>query len=165
MATTTTLGLHSSPNLIVPLIGSSLTVFYAVTETTIFYSFLRAADHDPANTSKAVRQWWTYFLVPGTSLIFATTLPTIIGGSFALKSFPHGSPKWKLALAGVTFALGHFAFAPPIAATIRAITDEEVEKRGETIGMVRKWLKIHFWRFLSTDLPSLVCFALLAFGS
>lgn len=164
MSTATTLGLHTSPGLVVPLIGSSLTVFYAFTETAIFYSFLRAAEHEPATTSKTVRLWWTYFLVPGVSLIFATTIPTIIGGYYTLKDFPQGSYQWKLAVAGITFALGHFAYVPPISAVIGAVADEEVEKRGETMESVRKWLKIHFWRFLSTDLPSLVCFAALAYG-
>lgn len=164
MSTTTTLGLRTSPALVVPLLGSSLTVFYAFTETAIFYSFLRAAEHDSPTASKAVRLWWTYFLPPGVSLIFATTIPTIIGGYYTLKDFPHGSYQWKLAVAGITFALGHFVYVPTIASVISGVVDEEVGKRGETMGMVRKWLKIHFWRFLSTDLPALVCFAALAYG-
>ncbi|KEF57674.1 uncharacterized protein A1O9_05592, partial [Exophiala aquamarina CBS 119918] len=150
---------------ILPLVGSSLTVFYAFAETAVFSSFLRAADHDPATTSQVVRHWWSAFLVPGTSLVFATTLPTIISGSYALKYLSRGSSEWKLVLGGVISALAHFAFVPPIAATISAITDEEVEKRGETIAMVRKWLKLHFWRFALTDLPSLVCFTILSLGS
>jgi len=165
MATTSTLGLRSNPSYILPLVGSSLTVFYAFTETAIFAAFLRAADHEPAHTSKIVRHWWSAFLIPGTSLVFATTLPTIISGSYALKHLSRGTAEWKLALGGVICALGHFAFVPPIAATISAITDEEVERRGETMGMVRRWLKLHFWRFALTDLPSLVCFTILALGS
>ncbi|KAK5063119.1 hypothetical protein LTR84_005195 [Exophiala bonariae] len=164
MSTATTIGLQTSPALAIPLIGSSLTVFYAFTETAIFYSFLRAAEHDPATASKAVRLWWTYFLTPGVSFIFATTIPTIIGGYYTLKDFPQGSYQWKLIVAGITFALGHFLYVPIISGTILSITDQEVERRQETLGMVRKWLKIHFWRFFSTDLPALLCFTALAYG-
>ena len=57
MATTTTLGLYSTPLLAIPLVGSSLSVFYAATETVIFYAFLRAGDEDPAATRKVVRLW------------------------------------------------------------------------------------------------------------
>lgn len=164
MSTASTLGLRPSLALTIPLVSSSLTVFYAVVEPTIFYSFLHSAKTDVAATSKVVRLWWTAFLPPGLALIFSTTLPSIVGGAYALRYFQQGGLKWNLCVAGVTLALGHFAFVPSIADRIKNICDEEVEKRGKTLDFVKQWLKIHLWRTLLTDLPALVCFSWVAFG-
>ncbi len=164
MSTATTPGLQPDLAVIIPLLSSSLTVFYAIMEGTVFYSFLQSAKKDPAATAKVMRTWWTAFLPPGVSLIFAVTIPGIFGGTYALRYFEQGSLKWVLCVAGATFTLGHFAFAPTIAQVIKKICSEEVEKQGKTMQWVQKWLNVHFWRVLLADLPALVCFSYVVFG-
>ena len=164
MSTATTVGLRPSPILTIPLISSSLTVFYAIVESTVFYSFLSAAKQDAPATNKVVRLWWTNFLTPGLTTIFGVTLPTIIGGVYALRHLPENSLKWKVCLAGSVFAAGHYAYVYPISQTIENVMDEEVETKGTTIDYVKSWLNIHFWRTLTTDLPALACFGYVAFA-
>ena len=165
MATANTLGLRSDLALTIPLLSSSLTVFYAILEGTVFYSFQQSAKQDSAATAKVVRSWWTAFLPTGVSLIFAVTIPGIAGGAYALRYFEQGSLKWNLCVAGATFTLGHFAFAPTIAQVIKKLCDEEAEKQGKTMDYLQKWLNVHFWRVLLADLPALMCFSYVAFGS
>jgi hypothetical protein len=163
MSTATTLGLRPDLALTIPLLSSSLTVFYAVMEGTVFYSFQQSAKTDIAATAKVIRSWWTAFLPPGLGLIFAVTIPGVAGGTYALRYFQRGSLEWNLCLAGATFTLGHFAFGPTIAQVIKNICDEEVEKQGKTMVYVQKWLNVHLWRVLLADLPALICFSYVAF--
>lgn len=162
MSTTNTLGVGIP--VAVPLISSSLTVFYALVEPTIFYPFVKESKDHLSTTSKAVRLWWKNALPLGLATVFSVTLPGIIGGVHNARYFPEGSTKRTLSLAGAAFTLGHFAFVPSISQKIKWACDEEVEKKGQTIEYVKQWLKIHFWRTISTDIPALVCFALVAFG-
>ncbi|KAJ9614266.1 hypothetical protein H2200_002402 [Cladophialophora chaetospira] len=164
MSTTTTLGLRPDLALTIPLLSSSLTVFYAIMEGTVFYSFQQAAKKDPTATAKVMRSWWNAFFAPGITLIFAVTLPGIFGGTYVLRYFEQGSLEWNLCLAGATFTLGHFAFAPTIARVIYNICDEKIEKQGKTMENVQRWLNIHFWRVLLADLPALVCFSVVFAG-
>jgi len=161
---TSTLGLRPSPATI-PLISTSLTVFYAIVETTIFIPFLRSAEEDLPATSGTVRRWWTHYLPAGLATIFSVTVPTIVSGLYALRSYPRGSLHWKLSAAGAAFAAGHFLFVPTIAKVIEKASQEEEEKKGETINWLRRWLNIHAWRTFSTDVPALACFAWIVFGS
>ncbi len=62
MSTTTTLGLRPDLALTIPLLSSSLTVFYAMMEGAVFRSFQQAAKKDPAATAKVMRSWWNAFL-------------------------------------------------------------------------------------------------------
>ncbi len=164
MSTSSTLGLQPNLALTIPVISSSLTVFYAVVEPVVLYSFLQAAKKEHGATSKVIRLWWQAFLPPGLGLIALTTLPSIIGGTYASRQWQQGNWNRNITAAGAVLALGHFAFGPSIADTIKHICDEEVEKKGQTIDYVQQWLKIHFWRTLLTDLPALVCFSWAAFG-
>jgi hypothetical protein len=160
MSTTTTLlGLRPSLPLLVPLVSSSLTVFYAAMETSVFYSFQQSAKKDPSATAKVMRLWWNAFLPPGLAMIFAVTIPGIAGGIFALRFYEQGSRMWNLCLAGALFTLNHFTFAPTIAQVIQAICDEDTERRGKTMIYVQKWLNVHSWRVLLADLPALACFS------
>ncbi|KAG9768112.1 hypothetical protein ABEF93_001648 [Exophiala dermatitidis] len=163
MSTTNTLGVGIP--VAIPLLSSSLTVFYALVEPTIFIPFIKASKEDLATTSKMIRLWWTNGLPLGLAVVFSVTLPTIIGGIYASRLFPHDSAKRTLCLAGSAFALGHFAFVPTISQTIKNACDEEVEKKGQSIEYVKKWLRVHFWRTLTADLPALVCFGIVAFSN
>jgi hypothetical protein len=165
MSTATSLGLLRPQSAItIPLISSSLTVFYALVEPTILVPFLKAAEEDLAAASKTVRLWWSNYLPAGLITIFAIVLPTVVSGSYALRYFPQDSLRWKLCLAGTTFSAGHFAYGYSVAQVIKTTCDEEVEKQGKTMDTVRRWLQIHVLRTLTTDLPALACFALVAFG-
>ncbi|KIX04121.1 uncharacterized protein Z518_07674 [Rhinocladiella mackenziei CBS 650.93] len=164
MSTASTLGLRHNPALTIPLVSSSLTVFYAIMEPVIFHCFLKSAKEDLPATNKIMRIWWSNFLPPGLVMIVSTTLPSIIGGTYALRYFPRGGLKWIMCVAGVMLSLGHFAFGPTIARKIQSICDEEEEKKGKTMDYVSQWLNVHFWRTLLTDLPSLCCFGFVAFG-
>ncbi|KAI1612590.1 hypothetical protein EDD36DRAFT_240706 [Exophiala viscosa] len=164
MSTATTVGLHPNPILTIPLISSSLTVFYAVVESTVLFPFLAAAKEDPPATNKVVRLWWTNFLPPGLTTIFGITIPTVVSGLYALRHLREYSLKWKVCLAGSVFAAGHYAYVYSISQTIKDVMDEEVETKGTTIDHVKSWLKIHLWRTLTTDLPALACFGYVAFA-
>ena len=77
MSTTTMLGLRPQLDLAltIPLLSSSLTVFYAIMEGTLFYCFQQSAKQDLPTTAKVMRLWWSAFFAPGVSLIFAVTVP------------------------------------------------------------------------------------------
>ena len=167
MSMSTTLGLRLQPDLslTIPLLSSSLTVFYAIMEGTVFYCFQQAAKKDLLSTTKVVRFWWTSFLAPGVSMAFAVTLPGIIGGIYARHHFEQGSLGWNLCIAGATFTLGHFAFGPTIATIIKNLCDEEVERQGKTMEYIRQWLSVHFWRTCFADFPALLCFSYLVFST
>lgn len=165
MSTASTLGLRPDLAVTIPLVSSSLTVFYAIMEASVFYSFQQSAKQDPSATAKVMRMWWNAFLPPGLVMIAAVTLPGIAGGTYALRYFEQGSLKWNLCVAGASFTFGHFAFGPTIVNVIKNICDEEVEKQGKTMEYVQKWLNVHFWRVLAADLPALACFCYVAFGN
>ena len=164
MATSNTLGLPTNFATI-PLISSSLTLFYAVVEGTIFEPFLQSAKSDPKATNRTLRLWWTNYTPYGVCTIFGVTIPSAAAGLYALQKLDRESPQFMGYAAGAAFSLGHFLFVPPIAKTIQAICDENVEKKGETVLYLRKWLRLHAWRTALMDIPALACFAWLAFAS
>jgi len=159
----TRLGLHQTFS-VMPLVSSSLCLFYAAVETTIFVPFLRSAKTDPSATNRVVRLWWDNFLKYGLYTIFSVTLPTTAAALYALLKLPLTTSEYNLFVAGAAFSLGHFAFVPAIANTIQQICDEEEEKKGRTMTHLRGWLRIHAWRTFLADIPSFLCFAYLAFG-
>lgn len=162
--TTSQLGPHVKL-LALPLVSSALTVFYAATETAIFIPFLKSAEVEPAATNKIVRLWWNHFLIPGASLILATTFSSITTASFAVSRLPPNTLERKVCAAGIALSAGHMVFGPTIANVIKNICDEKVEKEGNTIIWLRKWLRVHAFRTALTDVPSLLCFAWLFWQS
>jgi hypothetical protein len=164
MTTSTQLGLHRS-YAVVPFLSSSITLFYAIVKPTIFIPFVRAAETDRVATNRVLRRWFNNFSAANLSTILSITIPTIITGGYALRRLPASHPDFKLYAAGTALALGHFAFAKPIVETINKICDDEVEKKGGNVEWLKRWLWIHAWRTVLTDLPSAVCFASLVFGS
>lgn len=164
MSTATSVGLRPTPALTIPLISSSLTLFYAMVEPTVFIPFLRAAKEDAPAANRIVRLWWMNYLPSGLVTIFGTCLPSVVGGLYAAQHLPENSLRRRLCLAGSVFAAGHFAYGYTIAQSIKKLVDEEEEAKGKSMDYVRKWLDIHLWRTLTTDLPALVCFAWVAFG-
>jgi hypothetical protein len=162
---TTQIGLHPTVA-IVPLISQSLTVFYAIVEPTIFIPFLKAADSEPdrAATQRITRLWWTHFLNYGLATIFSITLPAIVTSVWAARQLPSDSLEWKLYTAGACFGAGHFLAVPFMSKIIDDLCDEQVEKKGQTMETLRKWLRVHYVRTLLADVPSWLCFAYLVFG-
>jgi hypothetical protein len=158
MSTATHIGLSTS-FAVFPLISSSLTVFNALVQPGIFIPFLRATDTDLKATNRALRLWFNYHTPYGLSTVFAVILPTIFAGSYALTKLQYGTRQWNLYAAGTAFALGHFAFAPLIVPSIQHITDEAVERTNGNVEWLKKWLGIHFWRTILTDVPALICFS------
>jgi hypothetical protein len=61
-------------------------------------------------------------------------------------------------VAGLTFAAGHFAFGPFIVPEIGRMCDPKVLEMAKTIDRLERWLTVHFWRTLLTDLPAWACF-------
>lgn len=161
---TTKLGLHPS-FAVVPLISQSLTVFYAIVEPTVFIPFLRSAETDRAATQRVTRLWYSHFLNLGLTTIFTITLPAIGSALYAARQLSSNTTEWKLYVAGASFSFAHFLFGPSIAAVISSICDEQVEKRGETLQYLRKWLQIHAIRTVVSDIPALLCFGYLVFGT
>ncbi|KAK5219116.1 hypothetical protein LTR99_006502 [Exophiala xenobiotica] len=157
MSTATSVGLRPTPILTIPLISSSLTLFYAIVEPTVFIPFLQAAKEDAPAANRIVRLWWMNYLPSGLVTIF-------VGGLYAARHLPENSIRRKLCLGGSVFAAGHFAYGYAIAQTIKKVVDKEEVAKGKSMDYVRKWLDIHLWRTLTTDLPALVCFAWVAFG-
>ncbi len=167
------LGLGSPATL--PLLTTSLTLFYALVEPTIFIPFLRAAaepDDEESQTqaaaaaaNRAIRKWWTYYLPYGLSTIFALGMCNAVAGIYALRQLPTKtrSLEWKICCAGLVASLGHFAFGGHIAGVIRKICDEEVEREGETANWLREWLKVHALRTALTDAPAVGLFAWVVF--
>ena len=160
---TTQLGLHPSFAALA-LISSSLTVFYALVEPTIFIPFLKAAENDAAAANKTCRLWWKSFLSLGLSTIFAIVPAGIMLGIYGAWHCPRGTVEWNLFSAGATFSAGHFLAVPTMTTVINNICSEEVERKGDTMLWLRKWLTVHVWRTMFADLPALVCFAWLVFG-
>ena len=164
MATSNTLGLPPKFATI-PLVSSSLALFYAVVEYTVFEPFLQSAKSDPRTTNRALRLWWSNYLPYGFCTIFSVPLPSAAAGLYALQHLPRESFHFSLYAAGAAFSLGHFLFVPPVAKTILSMCDEEVEKKRKTTDYLRKWLRLHAWRTVLMDTPALVRFAWLVFGS
>lgn len=144
--------------LALPLVSSSLTVFYAAVEVAIFIPFLRSAETEPAATSKVVRLWWNYFLFPGAGFVLATTFTSMIAGGYAIRNLPSNTLERQVCAAGIAFSAGHLVFGPTIANVIKNIRDEQVEKEGGTMTWVRQWLRVHAFRTVLADIPSLLCF-------
>ena len=163
MTTSTQLGLRSS-FAIVPLLSSSLTVFYAFVEPTIFIPWLRSADTEASATNRALRIWWNHFLTPSLTTILSITIPTIVSGSYALVKMPAYTREWKLYAAGTAFTIGHLAFVGPIVNAIKRICDEETEKSNGNVEWLKHWLRLHAVRTVLTDIPALICFGTLVFS-
>ncbi|KIW14695.1 hypothetical protein PV08_07479 [Exophiala spinifera] len=164
MSTAASVGLRPSPALTIPLISSSLTVFYAIIEPTIFLPFINAAKIDAPAANKTIRLWWNDYLPAGLVTIFSIGLTGVVGGINAATHFPHYSLSRKLCFAGAAFSAGHFAYGYHISQVIKSVCDEEEEKTGRTMDHVKTWLRVHLQRTLLTDLPALACFAWVAFG-
>lgn len=117
-------------------------------------------------------------------MVFAFGLASLVTGIRAARAFRPQSTERYLANAGTILAVGHFAFGPSIAEVIagmayayeragswRVYTKAEAEEKGvpeqdlvdeEVLEGQRKWLKIHAWRTVLTDLPALAAFGWLA---
>jgi hypothetical protein len=89
------IGLHPSFP-VLPLLSSSLTVGFAVVETTIFNAFLRAAETEPKAASKITRLWWNSWLTAGLTTIFSVVPPGVILGIWGAGHSPAESLEWKL---------------------------------------------------------------------
>ena len=164
MATATRLGLHPS-FAILPFLSSSLTLFYAFVEPTVFIPWVRSADTELTATNRALRIWWNHFYTPSLSTILSITIPTIFTGGYAIAKLQSHTREWRLYAAGTAFTVGHYVFAAPIVDAINHMNSEEVEKTNGNVEWLKKWLRIHAWRTITTDIPSVVCFGLLVFGS
>jgi hypothetical protein len=92
---TSHLGLHPSFP-VLPLLSSSLTVFFAIIETTIFIPFLRAAEVDAPAANKTCRLWWNAWLTPGLLTVFSVVPPGVGLGIYGARYSLAGSIEWKL---------------------------------------------------------------------
>jgi hypothetical protein len=48
---------------------------------------------------------------------------------------------------------------------INSLCDEKVEQKGETMKYLRKWLRVHAWRSAFADIPALLSYVWLVFGT
>jgi hypothetical protein len=150
---------------VVPLLSTTCGIFFALVEKTVFDAFLESAKTDHANTSRAVHLWWTNYLKAGVATIVSIAITTLAGGVFTTRQLETYSRPWCIAVAGITFGLGHFVFAPTIADVIKNMCDEEEEKNGQTLTWLKRWLRVHRIRTLVADVPAGLCFAYLVFST
>jgi hypothetical protein len=108
--------------------------------------------------------WWNHFRASSLSTILSITLPTVVSGLYAVVKLQSRTREWNLYAAGTAFAIGHFAFAPPIVNAVNHIGDEKGEHSNGNVEWLKHWLRIHMWRTLLTDTPAAVCFGILVFG-
>ena len=149
---------------VLPPISSSLALFYAFVEITIFLPFLQSSAVKDYDVNRAIQLWWNNFFGYGMSTIISLGIASLVSGIYAARQYPLESNDRYLCIGGTIFCMAHFLFGPPVANIIKSLCDEKVAQEKKTIGWLRSWLRLHYWRSSLTDVPAVACFACVVFG-
>ena len=141
-----------------PLLSTSLNLFFSFAEHVTFSAFLSAAASEPKSTARVIKLWWRANYYPSLATILSLGVANLGGGIYALRNLPSWSAPAEAVMLGTAFAVSHFAFGPWIVPVIDGMCDDDEERRGKTVELMGRWLRIHWWRTALTDAPALGCF-------
>jgi hypothetical protein len=130
----------------------------------MYDAFVAASKTDAPAINKALRLFWKHWVPAGMTLILSIGVATLATGVQTVREFDAYSNPWYVAVAGVLFGLGHFAYGGAAMNLMEKLRDEKVEKEGKTVDWQREWLRVHRIRTVTTDIPAVLCFAYLVFG-
>lgn len=110
------------------------------------------------DSAQYLPKWFSAFFRSGLpsvlgflSVTMATATLNLRAESLLLKQ--RGSYYWYAA--GAALAAGHLLFVPAVAPRIQAIVEDET--KGNSVGELRRWLRVNAIRGLTVDLGAWVC--------
>jgi len=141
---------------VAPLITSACSFWFAVDQHIFLSNFQNPAHRDKSNA--ILPSYFEKFLPQALKAIFAlnglsaaTAIANLATRGDILRRT--GANRWYWS--GLLFSLAHFAFVPAVAWKIKDIIDDNT--KGQSTGVLAKWLNVHYLRMFTVDL--------LAFGS
>ncbi|KAF9235004.1 hypothetical protein BU15DRAFT_65221 [Melanogaster broomeanus] len=132
---------------LVPVLSSTASVTFAMSEYQTLVPWLSRD-----LPSKHLATWFNHWFKLGTVGILAFGIASTWGGYLGWRETAGGAS--VLYKYGTYFALGHFAFAPPVSQCIKRLVYDPTDGKEE----LKLWLKIHTVRTLTTDIPAMLCF-------
>jgi hypothetical protein len=142
---------------LLPALNSTVILMFAFDEYLFLSRWMKPTYRAQANALLA--PWFAHWLSPALYVIvgtfcfsFAISLANIFTSREALQLT--GAEKWYWY--GFAFQVAHFLYAPPIMKLLKAISEDQ--PKGDVTSSMKKWLRIHLARSLTTDLPAWVFF-------
>ncbi|KIJ64330.1 hypothetical protein HYDPIDRAFT_188050 [Hydnomerulius pinastri MD-312] len=132
---------------LVPVLSSTASVTFAISEYQTLIPWLNQ-DLPPNHLSV----WFSRWFKLGGMGVLAFGVASTWGGYAGMRGTVGGAS--ALYKYGTYFALGHFAFAPPISQCIKRLVYGPTDAKKE----LKLWLKIHTVRTLMADIPAMLCF-------
>jgi hypothetical protein len=146
---------------VAPLVTSSFCIWFASDQHYFLHLFTRPEIRSKAPT--ILPPYLRRFYRDASARVFITwvaTLSTSIANVTAHRQALEANQSLSWYTAGLALTAGHALFAPIIVPTIWAILKLEDGPTGQkdSMGLLRKWLRIHVVRSLTVDLAAWVCF-------
>jgi len=143
---------------LVPTLNATVILMFAYDEYAFLSCWTNPAYRPEANA--LLPRWFKTWLSPsfGLGVIF-TCFPLAFGSSLAnifISDGLHGAAVYYWL--GFAFQLAHFAYAKPILGLLRDIPGDV--PKGNVVESMKRWLRIHWVRTLTTDLPAWVFFVM-----
>ncbi|KAH9950087.1 hypothetical protein B0H21DRAFT_23241 [Amylocystis lapponica] len=130
-----------------PVLSATAALTFAASEYWTLLPWLKP-DTQPQALSKWFDQWFRY----GTAGVVVFGTASLVGGYASWRDTVGGAR--ALYKYGIFFAVGHFAFVPPVSQCIKRLVYGPTDSKDE----LRLWLKLHTARTVLTDLPAFLCF-------
>jgi hypothetical protein len=145
-----------------PVLSSTVTLMFAVDEHIFLGTWTRPSIRDRANVH--LPAWFQLWGRRGRWIILLGYPANYLSALFNLALARHelyaaGAANWYLL--GLLFSLGHIAIYAKGALKLLADIRNDVP-RGNSTHTMEAWLKMHWVRSLTTDLPAWICFIVAA---
>ncbi|KAB5576597.1 hypothetical protein GE09DRAFT_627177 [Coniochaeta sp. 2T2.1] len=153
---------------LLPLLSSTCTLLYA-RDQDFFLSLLNRPDDTRAHSKRLLPPYFRAFFRQGVVFVVAclavTTWGSVANLYFSGRVLRERGSWWSY-VAAATGAVGHLAFVPGVAGSIRRIS--EADGKGEGEGEMSKegevdvnaeldeWLGVNWWRMVTVDLGAWV---------
>ncbi|KAB5540568.1 hypothetical protein GE09DRAFT_260300 [Coniochaeta sp. 2T2.1] len=158
---------------LLPLLSSTCTLLYA-RDQEFFLSLLNRPDNTRAHSKRLLPPYFRAFFRQGVVFVVACLAVTTWGSVanlYVSGRVLRERGAWWAYVAAATGAVGHLAFVPGVAGSIRRISEadgmEEGRKEGEVDGVegvdgvdvnaeLDEWLGVNWWRMVTVDLGAWV---------
>lgn len=143
-----------------PLVSSTCTLWFASDQDF----FLKMLIHKDFNEDKEsiITSYMRIFFPTGLPSVIAPLAVTFWTSLAAMRVArpllqARGSLGWYVGAA--TLAMGHLAWVPAVAWKLKTMVGEgKAEEEGTTnTEVLRAWLRVNWWRMVTTDLPAWLC--------
>jgi len=144
-----------------PIISSTTSLVWAYDEYTFLGAWMNPTYR--AQADALLPPWFITWAPKGTRVLFTSFPISLIAGianAYTHRASLEATGALKFYWLGVFFALAHFFYGGMAVRLLKAIRNGEPE--GKTTKSMGDWLRMHWARTFTTDLPAVICFTIAA---